>query len=284
MSLTTTWNDQEFEPRYWAQAFAMFNPHAQVEFEHAQSDDKVSEIYKPGVPEGWRKYVPTDLTSPHWYGEGAMKKLVFSHIAHAEHNGGRDLPIGEFIRQFRGLSSPSKAKAVRAALNGIEHLSDFVDKPEWVSALLSAMQMRSKAPNHRVFGRVGPERFEDIFRRVYDVKEFNYQWAKDHTAGGLPYIFEIAVAVTDAPGDLYYGINYTAAFDDPLEGTLLGGPKFKSHGIKGFLQHGHALPKGTDYYAFRSPANVAVAVHIITPAPVFLDRGKTRIQLEEKDG
>lgn len=144
------------------------------------------------------------------------------------------------------------------------------------------MQERSKAPNHRVFGRVGPDHFEAIFERSYDVQEFTYQWAKDYTAGGLPYIFEVAVAITASPGHLFYGINYTAAFDDPLEGTLLAGPKFKSHGIRSFLQHGHALPSGTDYYSFRAPANVAVAVHIITPAPVFLDRGKTRIQLEEE--
>jgi hypothetical protein len=282
VTLATTWEGQDFDPEYWAAAFAMFNPHATITFEHAHDGDVSDETYKRAVGEGWRKYIPTDLTSAHWYSPPALERLVFSHIAHAEHNGGRDLPLGEFIRQFKGLSNPSKAKAVRAELDGIDHLSDFVGAPERVTDLLAAMQGHSKAPNHRVFGRVGPEHFESIFRRVYDTKEFHYQWAKDYTAGGLPYIFEIAVAVTAAPGHLYHGINYTAAFDDPLEGTLLAGPKFKSHGIRGFLQHGHALPGGAGYYSFRAPANVAVAVHIITPAPVFLDRGKTRIQLGEE--
>jgi DNA topoisomerase VI subunit B len=282
VTLATTWEDQDFEPEYWAAAFAMFNPHATITFEHARDGDASCETYKRAVGEGWRKYTPTDLTSAHWYSSASLKRLVFSHIAHAEHNGGRDLPLGEFIRQFKGLSNPSKAKAVRAELDGIDHLSNFASEPERVTELLAAMQERSKAPNHRVFGRVGPDRFEAIFERAYNVEEFNYQWAKDYTAGGLPYIFEIAVAVTDAPGHLYYGINHTASFDDPLEGTLLAGPKFKTRGIRGFLQHGHALPEGAAYYSFRSPAPVAVAVHIITPAPVFLDRGKTRVQLEEE--
>jgi hypothetical protein len=274
--------DQDFDPEYWVAAFAMFNPHATFKFEHAYNGSVSDETYKRAVGEGWRKYSPTDLTSAHWYSPTALKRLVFSHIAHAEHNGGRDLPLGEFIRQFKGLSNPSKAKVVRAGLNSIDHLSDFASDPERVTELLAAMQERSKAPRHRVFGRVGPDHFETVFKRTYDVKEFNYQCAKDYTAGGLPYIFEIALAVTATPGHLYYGINYAAAFDDPLEGTLLAGPKFKSHGIRGFLQHGHALPEGAGYYSFRAPANVAVAVHIITPAPVFLDRGKTRIQLEEE--
>ena len=211
-----------------------------------------------------------------------MKRLVFSHIGHAERNGGRDLPTGEFIRQFRGLSSPTKAKRVRAAVQEFPHLSAFKEHPERVEELLEAMKEHSKSPNHKVLGRVGSERFEAVFERAYEVQEFNYAWDKSYTPAGLPYIFEIALATTSEPGDLYYGINYTAAFDDPLEGTLLAGPKFKSHGIRGFLQHSHALPQGAGYYSFRSPCNVAVAVHIITPAPVFLDRGKTRIQLSEE--
>jgi hypothetical protein len=32
---------------------------------------------------------------------------------------------------------------------------------------------------------------------------------------------------------------------------------------------------------YEAPADVVVAAHIITPAPVFLDRGKTRLQIEE---
>lgn len=283
MTLTTTRADQDFEPGYWAAAFAMFNPHATIAFELANDGGALRGTYKRAASEDWRKYKPTDLTSAQWYSPDALKRLVFSHIRHAESCGGRDLPLGEFIRQFKGLSSPSKAKAVRAEMDGIDHLSDFVGAPERVGELLAAMRERSKAPNHRVFGRVGPKRFEAIFERTYDVKEFAYESAKDYTAVGLPYVFEIAVAVTAAPGHLYYGINHTAAFDDPLEGTLLAGPKFKSRGIRGFLQHGHALPEASGYYEFRAPANVAVAVHIITPAPVFLDRGKTRIQLSEDE-
>jgi len=283
VSLTVPWDDQLFDADYWVRAFAMFNPHADIDFDHLQYGGLRCETYKRDVSDGWRKYMPTDLTSAHWYTTAAMKRLVFSHIGHAESNGGRDLPIGKFIRQFRGLSGPKKAKLVRAAVEEFPHLSAFKEHPERVGELLEAMKEHSKSPGHRVFGRVGPEHFEAVFERSYEVLEFNYAWDNSYTPAGLPYIFEIALATTSEPGDLYYGINYTAAFDDPLEGTLLAGPKFKTHGIRGFLQHSHALPQSEGYYSFRSPVNVAVAVHIITPAPVFLDRGKTRIQLSEEE-
>ena len=40
-----------------------------------------------------------------------------------------------------------------------------------------------------------------------------------------------------------------------------------------------ALPE-TDSAWYRTPASVAAAVHLITPAPLFLDRGKTRLNME----
>jgi hypothetical protein len=68
------------------------------------------------------------LTSPHWYSAAALKRLVFSHIAHGR-RGGRDLPLGEFVRQFRGLSSTTKAKAVCAGFGDVTRLSGFEERP-----------------------------------------------------------------------------------------------------------------------------------------------------------
>lgn len=205
---------------------------------------------------------------------------MFSHISHAR-NGGRDLPLGEFVRQFRGLSSSQKAKAVtgEAGLDGISHLSDFEQSPGRVGELLAAMKENGKAPSHDTLGLVGEEHFRSIFENTYEVSEFTYKKAKAYFPNGLPFTFEIAVAVTEEPGDLYTGINFSPTFGDPLEGTRLKGQKFEAEGIRGFLREGYALPEG--FYGLDKPADTAVAVHIITPAPVFMDRGKTRIALEE---
>jgi hypothetical protein len=206
--------------------------------------------------------------------------LVFSHIGHAE-KGGRDLPLGEFARQFAGLTSTAKARAVAKQMGeGFTHLSDFKDNEEKVGQLLRAMQAATKEPKPKALGFVGKEHFETFFERVYgSVIETTYARNSSTLPSGLPYTFEFALAHLDEPGHLYCGINFSPTFGDPLEGTTLAGPEFKAGGIQGFLNQAYALPS-TERAWHRTPASVAVVAHIVTPAPLFLDRGKTRLDME----
>ena len=240
----------------------------------------MAEIYKStrGLP--FKKYVPSEPTSPHWYSPASLQILVFSYIANAS-KGGRDLPLGEFVREFQGLSSTSKAKAVCSQLPAFKHLSDFEEAPDAVSELLARMQESSKAPKPAALGYVGEDHFRAFFERGYGeaVKEIKYVRRSSLLPSGLPFTFEFALATLDRPGHLYTAINYSPTFGDPLEGTTLAGPQFKAHGINGFLSQGHALPKSERAWHF-APTSVAVAAHIVTPAPIFLDRGKTRLNME----
>jgi hypothetical protein len=206
--------------------------------------------------------------------------LVFSHIGHAR-KGGRDLPLGEFVRQFQGLTSTAKARSVLKEMGeGFTHLSDFEGNEGKVADLLAAMQAATKEPKAKALGFVGKEHFETFFERVYgSVIENTYVRKSGTLPSGLPLTFEFALVTLDEPGHLYCGINFSPTFGDPLEGTTLAGPEFKAHGIRGFLSTSHALPE-TEHAWYRSPASVAVAAHIVTPAPLFLDRGKTRLDME----
>jgi hypothetical protein len=241
----------------------------------------MAEIYKSTAEGGIKKYVPSKSTSPHWYSVASLKGLVFNHIAHAR-NGGRDLPLGEFVRQFQGLTSTKKAKAVAAPLidAGFTHLSDFAGDEGRVGELLTRMKAESKSPKASALGYVGEEQFRTFLESVYaSVNEFKYVRRSGTMPSGLPFTFEFALATLDEPGHLYCGINFSPTFGDPLEGTTLAGPEFRAGGIKGFLSTAYALPE-TDSLWYRTPASVAVATHIITPAPLFLDRGKTRLDME----
>jgi hypothetical protein len=206
--------------------------------------------------------------------------LVFSHIGHA-HKGGRDLPLGEFVRQFQGLTSTGKAKTVVKEMGeGFTHLSDFEGNEEKVAELIAAMQAATKEPKASSLGLIGKDHFETFFWRVYQpVNEFIYRKGSGTMPSGLPFAFEFALAILDEPGHLYCGINFSPTFGDPLEGTTLAGPEFKAKGIQGFLSQAYALPETEDAW-WRTPASVAVAAHIVTPAPLFLDRGKTRLNME----
>jgi DNA topoisomerase VI subunit B len=270
---------QDFDPLHWLRSFAAFNPHATFSYQGKSASSKEVEIYKSTHEGPFKKYVPSEPTSAHWYSPETLKKLVFSHIAHAM-NGGRDLPLGEFVRQFQGLSSTAKAKAVTKHLPAFRHLSDFEGNEDAVGELLSAMQAASKPPKPKALGWVGEEHFRAFFEQIYhEVKEYKYVRRSSTLPSGLPFTFEFALATLDRPGHLYCGINYSPTFGDPLAGTTLVGKEFKADGIRSFLSQGHALPQ-SDYSWHYSPASVAVAAHIITPAPIYLDRGKTRLSME----
>jgi hypothetical protein len=272
---------QDFDALHWARSFAAFNPHANISYHGEDGASEGCEIYKSTLEGEIKKYVPSQPTSPHWYSADSLKGLIFNHIAHAR-SGGRDLPLGEFVRQFAGLSSTKQAKVVAHPLMacGYTHLSKFQKSPEMVGELLEAMQSESKMPKASALGWVGREHFESFFENTYEeVREFNYVRKSNTLPSGLPFTFEFALAILDEPGHLYCGTNFSPAFGDPLQGTTLAGPKFKASGIRGFLSEGHALPE-KDAIWYRTPASVAACAHIVTPAPMFLDRGKTRLDME----
>src|SRR5215211_2753623 len=273
-------HSQDFDAQHWARSFAAFNPHASLSYQGKDGTAEDVEIYKSTHEGPFKKYMPSQPTSPHWYSSESLKGLVFSHIGHAK-KGGRDLPTGEFVRQFQGLTSTAKAKAVVKEMGGgFTHLSDFEHHEEKVAQLLAAMKASTKEPNAKALGFVGKEHFEAFFENVYGtVVETTYVRRSNTLASGLPLTFEFALAHLEEPGHLYCGINCSPTFGDPLEGTALAGPEFKAAGIKGFLSTAYALPEREATW-YRTPASVAVAAHIITPAPLFLDRGKTRLDME----
>lgn len=162
---------QSFDPGFWVRSFALYNPYATITYSYRANghDPQIRETYKSTEPRTFKKYRPADPTSAFWYDEPAMKRLVFSHISHAR-NGGRDLPLGEFVRQFRGLSGTKKAKAVAAILDDVSRLSDFEERPERVGGLLAAMREHSRAPSHDFprFGRCGapPHPVRSCLRRL----------------------------------------------------------------------------------------------------------------------
>jgi len=151
---------------------------------------------------------------------------------------------------------------------------------ERIAELLERMQAESKPPKASALGFVGEKHFSAFFENVYGgVNGYKYVRRTGTPPSGLPLTFEFALATLAEPGHLYCGINFSPTFGDPLQGTTLAGPEFKQNGIQGFLSASYALPQRESAW-YRTPASVAVAAHIVTPAPLFLDRGKTRLNME----
>jgi DNA topoisomerase VI subunit B len=258
-------SDQGAQEGTWPRRFALFNPHATISYLAQSGESKSPVSYKSTVGAQWRKPLPNDPTSAHHYDEYALARLIFSHI-NGIRRGGRDVPLGEFVRTFAGLSSTAKAKAVCAQLDGIARLSEFEARPQVVTQLLAAMQAASRVPKASSLGAVPEEHYRARFEEWYGVERF---WFKRTATsnGGIPFIVELALAETKEPGGLFYGFNYGATFDDPLTRLPLSAGDIATTGASSFLRRMDAYPDGT--------AHRAAAIHLITPYAAFLDKGKS---------
>lgn len=284
VAVTLPGEDQIFFPIRWGKAFALLNPHALVRIrqfddrsEHANFDDgETWKIYHPSVafPGSWRNWLPSDLTSVYWYDLESLKRLLFSHIG-ANLNGGRDLPLREFVRQFRGLSGSAKAKVVCDQFPAISRLSDFTGNELLVENLLEMMRQETSPPSPHVLGVVGEAHFLQCFHGWYGVKRHWYRKIADQV-GDIPFVFEVLLAETERQGDLYHGVNFSPTYDDPLSGNHLRCPEFYSDSFRDFLNNAHASPIDCDEHG---APRTAAAIHLVCPALEFLDRGKTRLKI-----
>jgi hypothetical protein len=201
----------------------------------------------------------------------SLAKLVFAHAAQAR-EGGKDVTLRDFVRTFAGLTGTGKAKAVCDRFPAIRRLSDFADEGQ-VAALLRVMQEHSRAPKPDVLGAVGEGHFRSRLGEWFGEKRWWYKRV-DGTAGGLPFVVEVALAETEEPGHLFHAVNFSPTFTDPLAATRLYVDEVSGFGIAGFLGDAHALP-GPD----QEGVNTAAAVHLTCPAPQFLDRGKAKLSI-----
>jgi hypothetical protein len=266
----------------WMRAFCLFNPHASVRISNPAAAgeqahpgrDQSRNSYRSTVPfpgEGWRKFLPADLTSPWWYDAAALGKLVFGHIGAAE-RGGPDLTLRDFVRQFRGLSGTAKAKAVCDQFPDMKRLADFVGREQDLPLFLQLMRKQTQAPSPGILGQIGEAHLRHRFEQWFGVKRWWYKRLSGD-AGGVAYVVEAALAQTRRPGRLFHGVNFSPTFDDPLAGTLLIAPEISGFGVTGFLRQGHADPLSDSAAVW-----TAAAFHLVCPALETLDKGKTRLK------
>jgi hypothetical protein len=284
--------DQKFQPEDWARGFAMFNPHILVrirQFEQNGADGwqgnfpdsaflKSEETYQPSVkfPGEWRKFLPTDLTSPHWYNTDSLERLIYAHL-----QSGENKTLREFVKTFRGLSPNAKAKSVCDRFPGISRLSNVQENPGVVAELLATMKATAQPPKPETLGVAGEEHFRQLLDRLYGVKRHWYK-RLSLELDGIPYLVEVMVAETEKPGALYHGLNFSPSFGDPIfiddaKDKPIPAPKFSGgYSLSGYLKNANCMPCEGDYYY---GAHTAVVFHMVSPGIEFLDRGKTRLKL-----
>jgi len=258
----------------WGRSFSAFNPHATIRVNHGDNPDGTPhDLYKSQVSGSWAKPLPGDKASPWWYDGDAMTKLVFAYIGHAK-TGGADLPLGEFLALFDGMSRSATRKAVRAAVPGITHLSGFEKDPGLAVALLKAMKSAVRQPKPETLGTVTDEHMTHCLQEWYGATE-SWTARKRLSVHGVPWVIECAVAATDEPGQFHAGINYSPAFRDPLTDVMLSADGTYARSAGSMLTARDAYP------AYGNGYRRAALLHFITPAAAgaYADRGKTSLHV-----
>jgi DNA topoisomerase VI subunit B len=197
------------------EAYSAFNPHAVFRF-HDRAWNET-----PAV--SWRKWLPNDPISPHWYTAQTLRDLVAAHIS-AEKDGGRKRTVREFVSEFRGLSSTIKQKRVTGNLSGV-YLHDLVKNGDLdmkkVTDLLTAMQAASVAPKPLALGLIGEEHLKAWAVAYADIAAPSFTYRKAlGMSGGIPHAWEIGFAVQnkdEATRKLITGLNWAPTFDEPSQ-------------------------------------------------------------------
>ena len=282
--------------------YHLFNPHARVTFSafdlgidrgefEGPMEKKIVETHLPTIME-YRKFMPDDPLVVHWFDIQSFTRLIRAYVRE-----GDDLPLGQFIKKFRGFSSRAKAASAREAVPDARKLSDLSDGA--VAGLFAAMWRAVKEPSHKVLGNpLGEEHMVGALRRIYGSDEDKRSWYSKPiktTLNDAPAlveavvlevendveVFEAARGTIFSPnGDrLFVGLNHSPTYEDPLGDVYITHPSdnvsVSGWGIRGFLRDAKVLGQ--------VELSHVAAVHITAAAPATTDFGKTTLNLDDDD-
>lgn len=84
-----------------AEDYCWLNPHL-----HLDVDWNGERLHFAASDPGWKKWLPSNPTDPHWYGAEELERLIAANICH------QDRLVRELVAEFRGLSGSAKQKRV----------------------------------------------------------------------------------------------------------------------------------------------------------------------------
>jgi DNA topoisomerase VI subunit B len=217
----------------------------------------------------WKKWRPSDPTSPHWYDVQRLGRLIAAHIAHAEDHERACPTVREFVSEFRGLSGTAKGRQICDAIGASRlSLAEFYGDgaSDRIGAILSEMAKHSSPIKPRLLGAIGKDHFAAKLSGLGVAQEtFHYQRAEfEH--GGLPYLAEVAFGYCPDgldPRRIITGVNWSVA---------IGADPFRHLG-----QGGESLDAILTKQRAGRNEPVLTVLHLACPRIEYLDRGKSSV-------
>jgi hypothetical protein len=268
------------------EGFALFNPHLTISLDWFGQKPKSWQA----TNHKWKKWLPSDPTSPHWYAQANMERLIGAYVTHERDNGqtnGDGKLVNDFLSEFDGLSGSSKRTKVLndAGLKRVR-LSELANgrlDTERIGSLLNAMQRHTRPVKAQRLGLIGEEHFKircvemgvkpESFRYTKKLakpeKVKNDEIEQDEKASFLPCVLESAFGWLGQQSRderrIFAGANWSAAIKNPFR-------SFGSTG-EGLEAELNNLKAGA-----REP--IIFALHLAHPRVSYTDRGKSALIVE----
>jgi DNA topoisomerase VI subunit B len=252
-------------------AYSLFNPTATFTF----NDD----VQLKARNTEFRKFLPTALTSPQWYTAKDFASLIYGLV-----NAGYDKGIRDFLSDFKNASSKRKQTEILSEFDGIERLSDLVQRKELIPEFLHTMQASITPQKPEVLGFIGEDVLRAGIETNYSFENFYYRKA-DSTfkvdEAEVPYIIEMAVATNckfkneSTRLTFFVGINNSISYGNPFFTNdyfrySTQRLEFEGFGLNGFLSQ----LKVDSYDA------VVIAIHLVCPRLEYKDKSKTQMNIQ----
>jgi hypothetical protein len=219
---------------------------------------------------GWRKWLLSDPTCPHWYTAERFERLVAAYLAH-DLDRGRERTVREFVAEFGGLTGTAKQKKVldqtglsRLGLSALRD-GDGLDHGR-TKQLLSAMQQHSRPVKPAALGVIGREHLVQRFEALgCEMGTFQYRKLPGVT-DGVPSVVETAFAWNPEAEArrLVTGVNWSPGIVNP----------FRQLG-----RFGSSLDSVLERQRAGRDEPIVLALHMACPRVDYTDRGKSAVVL-----
>jgi hypothetical protein len=259
----------EAKPRFLqiADDFHWLNPHLGLVVEWDGERCLDVEASDPG----WRKWLPSEPTSAHWYDAERLTRYMAAHVAR-DQDLGRDRTVRDFVKEFRGLSGSAKHKCVldESGASRIS-LANFLGAGQAAlpaARLLESMQRHTRKIKPHDLGVIGRDHLlaRCLLAGVSE-KTFRYKSVIGETAEGLPVVIETAFGWRpDAPlaRRIIAGANWSPGLGNPF---------------RDFGRDGEGLERLLTEQRASAREPIVFFVHLASPRVQFSDRGKTALIL-----
>jgi DNA topoisomerase VI subunit B len=247
-----------------AEGFAWLNPHLTIEIDWEGETTRI----KATEPE-WKKWRPSDPTSPHWYTDDRIIRLMGAYVAQDQEKGREPRTVREFISEFRGLSGTAKQKLVLEEIGATRvTLRDWFGKHEInrprVTKLLRAMQAHSRSVKPKDLGLIGEDHLRVRFAAV-GADETTFRYKREFVDGDLPQVVEVAFGYCpEGTGrQLVVGVNWSPGINNPFR--VLG-------------RYGESLDTYLSEQRAGNPDEpITLVIHLACPRVNYTDRGKSAL-------